>query len=130
MLRSRWTTEEGMIRVETPAVLTRILGGHSITVSRAGSETRLAESVWGSEQLAQGASEWRWIGASETLAGGSSETLQAGASEFFYLGASETFSLGASEWVRGGASEALGGASENLGGASDTFFTGASENHP
>ena len=108
-LRRRWTTEEGMIRVQTPALIRRILGGSRITVVQSGSESRLLQDQWGSELVQLGASEWRWIGASENLAAGSSETLQAGASESLYLGASETFIIGASETL--GASE-RGGSSE------------------
>jgi hypothetical protein len=118
-LRRRWTTEEGAIRVQTPALIRRILGGSRITVVQSGSESRLAHDQWGSEMLQIGASEWRWLGASESLAqgasevlqGGASETLYLGASEFsgasetLYLGASETFDFGASERLRGGSSE-------------------------
>jgi len=128
MVRQRWTTHEGMMRVETPAILTRILGGRRVTVVQSGSEARLAQEEWGSQVLQQGASEWRWIGASENMMQGSSEVLQRGSSEFFYLGsservyqgssemlylgASETFELGASERMLGGSSEGLGGSSE------------------
>jgi hypothetical protein len=120
-LRRRWATEEGVIRVETPAVIRRILGGHRITIVQAGSETRLSQEQWGSEYLQLGASEWPFAGASETLAAGASEIMQGGASEtmylgasevafqssseMFYLGASETFDFGASERLRGGSSE-------------------------
>jgi hypothetical protein len=120
-LRRRWTTEEGVIRVQTPALIRRILGGSRITVVQAGSESRLLQDQWGSEMLQIGASEWPYIGASENLAQGSSEILQGGASETlylgasesayqsssesFYLGASETFDFGASERLRGGSSE-------------------------
>jgi len=114
MIKRRWTTEEGAVRVETPAILTRILGGQQVTVVRAGSESRLATDTWGSELLQMGASEWRWVGASENMMQGSSERIQAGSSELFYLGSSETFMLGATE---------------NLGGSSD-LFSGSSEGRP
>jgi hypothetical protein len=114
MIRRRWTTGEGMVRVETPAILVRILGGARVSVVQSGSESRLAHESWGSQTLQLGASEWRWVGASENMAQGSSESIQAGASELFYLGASETFMLGSSE---------------TLGGASDLFF-GSSEGRP
>jgi hypothetical protein len=111
-LRRRWTTEEGVIRVQTPALVRRILGGSRITVVQSGSESRLAFDQWGSEALQLGASEWRWVGASENLAQGASEVLHAGASETLYLGASEfrssseSFYLGASETFDfGGSSE-------------------------
>lgn len=112
-LRRRWTTEEGVIRVQTPALIRRILGGSRITVVQSGSESRLLQDQWGSEMLQIGASEWPYIGASENLAQGSSEVHQGGASETLYLGASETsyssasFYLGASETFDfGGSSEA------------------------
>ncbi|HLY74221.1 MAG TPA: DUF4912 domain-containing protein, partial [Planctomycetota bacterium] len=134
MIRQRWTTHEGMIRVETPAILTRILGGRRVTVVQSGSEVRLAQEEWGSQVLQQGASEWRWIGASENMLQGSSEVVQRGASELFYMGSSERIYQGASETIYLGASEKLGasemmGASEMLFlGASDTFDLGSSEN--
>jgi hypothetical protein len=114
-VRHRWTTEEGAIRVETPAILTRIFGGRRVTVATSGSDERLARESWGSELLQAGASEWRWIGASETLAGGSSETLQLGATESLFIGGSETSERGGSElrW-----------------GASEHHFHGASEGKP
>lgn len=111
MVKRRWTTQEGMIRVETPAIITRVLGGRRVTVAQSGSEARLLHDQWGSEQLMQGASEWRWIGASENMMQGSSETVYQGSSEMLYLGASETFSLGSSE-IFGGASDLYGGSSE------------------
>jgi hypothetical protein len=111
-LRRRWTTEEGAVRVQTPALIRRILGGSRITVVLSGSESRLAHDQWGSEMLQIGASEWRWIGASENLAQGASEVLQGGASETLFLGgsefrsSSEQFYLGASETFGfGGSSE-------------------------
>ncbi|MBI3856029.1 MAG: DUF4912 domain-containing protein [Planctomycetes bacterium] len=104
MVRRRWTTHEGMIRVETPAVLRRVFGGSRVGVARSGSESRLDHEQGASELLQLGGSEWRWIGASENMALGSSEFLQAGGSEQLYLGSSETFMLGASE-SRGGSSE-------------------------
>jgi len=112
-LRRRWTTEEGAIRVQTPALIRRILGGSRITVVQSGSESRLAHDQWGSEMLQVGASEWRWLGASENLAQGASEVLQGGASESLYMGGSESLYLGASETFDFGASERLrGGSSE------------------
>jgi hypothetical protein len=127
MVKRRWTTTEGMIRVETPAVITRILGGRRVTVAQSGSESRLLHDQWGSEQMMQGASEWRWIGASENMAQGSSELLQIGGSETLYLGASER--AGASEMLYLGASETFGlGGSESFGSSSDMF--GSSENKP
>ncbi len=111
MIRRRWTTGEGMVRVETPAILVRILGGARVSVVQSGSESRLAQESWGSQTLQLGASEWRWIGASENMAQGSSESIQAGASELFYLGASETFMLGSSE-IQGGSSDLFFGSSE------------------
>jgi hypothetical protein len=127
MVRSRWITHEGMVRVETPAILTRILGGRRVTVVQSGSESRLAQEEWGSQVLQQGASEWRWIGASENMMQGSSEVVQRGSSELFYLGSSETvyqgssemIYLGASETFELGASERMQGGSENLGGSSE-----------
>jgi hypothetical protein len=131
MIRRRWTTEEGMTRVETPAILVRILGGRRVTVVQSGSESRLAHDVWGSEMLMQGASEWRWIGASENLQMGSSETQQLGASETFYMGSSETIRAGASEMLYLGASETFefGASERHLGGASD-LQGGSSEQRP
>jgi len=127
MVKRRWTTTEGMIRVETPAVITRILGGRRVTVAQSGSESRLLHDQWGSEQMMQGASEWRWIGASENMAQGSSELLQIGGSETLYLGASER--AGASEMLYLGASETFGlGGSESFGSSSD--MSGSSENKP
>jgi len=128
MVRQRWTTHEGMMRVETPAILTRILGGRRVTVVQSGSEARLAQEEWGSQVLQQGASEWRWIGASENMMQGSSEVLQRGSSELFYMGSSETVYQGSSEMLYLGASETfvlgasermLGGSSEGLGGSSE-----------
>jgi len=130
MIKRRWTTEEGVMRVETPAILTRILGGKRVTVAQSGSELRLAQEVWGSEMMTQGASEWRWIGASENLSLGSSEIVQQGSSETLYIGASETAAQGSSEWLYLGASETFGlGASERLG-SSDSRYLGSSENTP
>ena len=130
-LKQRWTTEEGMIRVETPAVLTRVLGGRRVTAAQFGSESRLAAEHWGSEFLQIGASEWRWIGASENFAQGSSELLQMGASETFYMGASETQYQGSSEWVYLGGSEAFElGASERVHGGASDHLGGASEERP
>ena len=106
-VRHRWTTEGGQVRVETPAILTRILGGERVTIEKSGSEERLSRESWGSETLQQGASEWRWLGASETLMAGASETQQAGASEVFYLGSSEVLLMGSSESLRQGASEGI-----------------------
>ncbi|HVR83467.1 MAG TPA: DUF4912 domain-containing protein [Planctomycetota bacterium] len=130
MIRQRWTTHEGMIRVETPAILTRILGGRRVSVVQAGSEVRLAQEEWGSQVLQQGASEWRWIGASENMLQGSSETLQRGSSELLYFGSSETVYQGSSEMLYLGASETFElGASERLLGGSETFG-GSSEERP
>jgi hypothetical protein len=127
MVKQRWITHEGMIRVETPAILTRILGGRRVTVAQSGSESRLAQEEWGSQVLQQGASEWRWIGASENMMQGSSEVVQRGSSELFYLGSSErvyqgsseSLYLGASETFELGASEGRLGSSDSLGGASE-----------
>lgn len=130
MIRRRWTTEEGMIRVETPAILTRILGGRRVVVAQGASESRVLHDVWGSEMMTQGASEWRWVGASENLAYGSSETVQLGGSETWMMGSSETIRGGASEWLMLGASESFFMGGSERGGASDAFFTGASENQP
>jgi hypothetical protein len=130
MIRQRWTTHEGMIRVETPAILTRILGGRRVTVVQSGSEARLAQEEWGSQVLQQGSSEWRWIGASENMLQGSSETVQRGSSELFYMGSSETIYQGSSEMLYLGASETFElGASERLLGGSETFG-GSSEGRP
>jgi hypothetical protein len=111
-LRRRWTTEEGVIRVHTPVLLRRILGGQRLTIIQAGSEARLHEEQWGSEMLQIGASEWPFLGASENVAMGSSEVVQGGASETLYLGASEQAFQHASEQFYLGASETFG-ASEN-----------------
>jgi hypothetical protein len=120
-VRHRWTTEEGAIRVETPAILTRILGGRRLTAAQSGSESRLAREAWGSELLQAGASEWRWIGASESLAAGSSETLQLGATETLFLGGSELSEQGGSE-LRWGASERTfpGSSDEKIGSSGVT----------
>jgi hypothetical protein len=126
MIRQRWTTHEGMIRVETPAILTRILGGRRMTIVQGGSEARLAHEEWGSQVLQLGASEWRWAGASETMMQGSSEVVQRGSSELFYLGASETVYQGSSEYL--GASERQGSSELLFLGASETFELGGSEN--
>ncbi len=123
MIKRRWTTQEGMMRVETPAILTRILGGRRVIMIQSGSESRLAHDQWGSEHLMRGASEWRWIGASENLAQGSSESVHLGASERAYLGSSETVHGGASEMLYLGASDSFAFGSSDLTG-------GSSENRP
>jgi hypothetical protein len=113
MIRHRWTTEEGAARIETPAILTRILGGARGGLEQSGSELRMRREAWGSEFLQLGASEWRWAGASETLLAGASETQFVGATETLFLGASERQALGGSEilWEQG-ASEVFAGGSE------------------
>jgi hypothetical protein len=125
MVRHTWTTEEGSARVETPAILMRILGGQRYTLKQSGSEHRLVEEAWGSEILQLGASEWRWRGASETLLAGASETQFAGATETLFLGATEAQARGASEqrWI--GASEL-----HLLGGSERVWSLGASEQIP
>ncbi|MBV8878683.1 MAG: DUF4912 domain-containing protein [Planctomycetaceae bacterium] len=131
MIRQRWTTHEGMIRVETPAIMTRILGGRRVTVVQSGSESRLAQEEWSSHILQQGASEWRWIGASENMMQGSSETLMRGSSELFYMGSSERIYQGSSEMLYLGASETFElGASERLLGGSENLYGGSSEERP
>ena len=124
MVKQRWTTHQGMIRVETPAIITRILGGRRVTVVQAGSEARLQQEEWSSQVLQQGASEWRWIGASENMMQGSSETLMRGSSELFYLGSSERLYQGSSEMLYLGASETF-----ELG-ASERYYGGSSEERP
>jgi hypothetical protein len=111
-LKRRWITEEGVIRVHTPVLLRRILGGQRLTIIQGGSEARLHEEQWGSEMLQIGASEWPFLGASENVAMGASEIVQGGASETLYLGASESAFQHASEQFYLGASETFG-ASEN-----------------
>lgn len=96
-VRHCWTTEEGSVRVETAAVLRRVLNGETVTIVRGGSEDCLARELWGSEVLQLGASEWRWSGSSELLYGGASEYRARGASEAFLLGGSERLFRGASE---------------------------------
>lgn len=131
MIRQRWTTHEGMARIETPAIITRILGGRRVSVVQAGSEARLVEDQWGSELMQQGASEWRWLGASENMLQGSSEVLQRGSSELFYLGSSERLFQGSSEMLYLGASETFSlGASERYFGSSDHHLGGSSEERP
>jgi hypothetical protein len=121
-----WITEEGRARVETDAIVGRMLGQVWAAGMQAGSEARLVSGLGASEWLAAGASEWRWIGASEARLGGASERIFLGASEWRYLGGSET--LGASERLFMGASGMLGasegwqaggalGGSEGLGPA-------------
>jgi hypothetical protein len=134
-VRHRWTTEEGHVRVDTPAVLTRILGGRRVVTAKGASEERLAQELWGSEVLVGGASEYRWTGASESLLAGSSETLQFGGSETLLAGGSEWIFQAASESLFQGASQAAQrGASEHRwGGASELYgpdLPGASENRP
>jgi hypothetical protein len=125
MVRQRWATEEGAVRVQTPAILTRILGGQRFTLQQSGSEQRMVGDVWGSEFVQLGASERRWIGGSETLLGGASETQALGASETLFLGASEIRSLGGSELRWGGASEL-----HLIGGSETIWGLGASEGMP
>ncbi len=125
MVRHRWTTEEGMARVESPAILMRILGGQRFTMQQSGSEQRLAEEVWGSEALQRGASEWLWRGASETLLQGSSETQFVGSTETLFMGATEIHGQGASEQRWMGASEL-----HLLGGSEIVWGLGASEHVP
>lgn len=124
VVRHRWTTGGVSVRVQTPAILTRIQGGERVTVEVSGSEQRLSREAWGSEWLQAGASEWRWSGASETLL--------AGASELQATGASERLWLGASEIVRGGASERRWGGGSELWaeGASDARLSGSSGSLP
>jgi hypothetical protein len=115
MLRHRWTTEEGSARIETPAILTRILGGTRVVMEQSGSELRMRREAWGSESLQGGASEWRWVGASEIHLGGASETLFGGATETLFIGASERVVLGGSEGLwKQGSSELYGGGSEEV----------------
>lgn len=111
-LRSRWVTEEGTARVETPEILMKILGGRNAAVLMVGSERRLAKEEWGSEFLQRGASEWRWIGASENMLQGASESLMQGGTETLFLGATEIQALGGSEQGRLGSSESVGGSSD------------------
>src|SRR6185436_19085154 len=70
IIRHRWSTGEVAGRVETPVILTRILGGERRTVEVGGSEQHQLREAWGSEWLQVGASEWRFAGASETLFAG------------------------------------------------------------
>lgn len=131
MIKQRWTTHEGYARVETPAIITRILGGRRVTVVQSGSESRLQHEEWSSQVLQQGASEWRWIGASENMLQGSSETLMRGSSELFYIGSSERLYQGSSEMLYLGASETFGlGGSEGRIGSSDSVLGGSSEERP
>jgi hypothetical protein len=115
-----WLTERGGARVETLAIVQRILQGYGAGVARGGSEARLRGESWASEALQSGASEWRWLSASEVRLAGASEVLAVGASESRYLGASELLLAGAGEALFVGASERVG-ASELLllGGASE-----------
>jgi hypothetical protein len=119
-----WMSGEGGERVDTPAILARILGGYRTHVVPVGSEGRLDRGAWSSEWLQRGASEWRWLGGGEAALGGASELARLGASELGWLGASEQRLVGASERRLGGASEGRfaewrpSGASEWLGGAS------------
>jgi len=115
-----WPAEAGGVRVETPAILRRILQGYSTRVVPGGSEARLIGESWASEALQQGASEWTWLAGSEARLAGASELLYLGASEARYLGASESLGQGASESLALGAAELGFGASERLlGGASE-----------
>ncbi len=126
----RWTVRRQTViaggggRVETSAILLRILGGSRTVVERSGSEERLASAVWGSEEVLRGASEWHWGGATESILSGASETLRAGATEALFGGASEARRIGTSESSWAGASETV------LGGASGVFWPGASEERP
>jgi hypothetical protein len=106
-VRHRWTTEEGHVRVESSAVLRRVLGGETVTLVRGGSEERLHRELFGSEVLQLGASEWRWKGSSELLYAGSSEYVARGASEAMMLGGSEHVPWGASERRLGSSGEGL-----------------------
>lgn len=120
-----WLTGAGSARLETAAILRRILQGYSTRAVPGGSETRLIGESWASEALQLGASEWSWLGASEARLAGASELLHLGASESRYLGASEMLAIGASEslalWASGigsaGGSALLGGS--DFGGASE-----------
>ncbi|MBI3630408.1 MAG: DUF4912 domain-containing protein [Candidatus Rokubacteria bacterium] len=117
-----WLTERGGTRVETLAIVQRILQGYRAGVARGGSEARLMGESWASEALQGGASEWRWLGASEVRLAGASEVLAVGASERRYLGASEFPLAGAGEALFVGASERVG--------ASELLLAGASEARP
>jgi hypothetical protein len=121
MMRKSWTTEEGRVVVETPAILRSILGGQRVVWEQSGSEARMLKETWGSEMLQRGASEWAWRGASETLMAGASETEFVGGTETLYLGGTESQFRGASEQWWFGASETLGG------GASEQSHLGGSE---
>jgi len=119
-----WATEGGRVRVDTEAILARIVRGYRAAALGVGSESRLLEAAWGSEALQAGASEWLWLRGSEAWLGGASAMRWLGASEWLWLGASEfargagseQLVEGASEWWWPGASAWwLGGASEGLG---------------
>jgi hypothetical protein len=125
MVRHQWTTEGGSVRVQTPAILQRILGGRRATLTQGGSEERMGEEMWGSELVQLGASEWRWLGASETMLAGASEVVQAGASETLFLGATEVSAAGASEQRWMGASEI-----SYLGDSGSVRTLGGSEERP
>jgi hypothetical protein len=106
---------------------------HHSWIARAGVAVRTvgaaACTAGGSEQMALGASELRWLAASELRLGGASELYRLGASELRYLGASERLYAGASEWRAKGASELryLGASEWRERGASEARYAGASE---
>jgi hypothetical protein len=99
------------------------------TVEVAGGVERDDSVVGQWEQVAPGASEWRFVGASERRWLGASELLGRGGSEAWLMGASERFFKGASERLYRGASERLyrGASERRLGGASEGRLGGASE---
>jgi hypothetical protein len=89
----------------------------------------VAQAPGGSEGLALGASERRWMVGSEVRLAGASEVFRVGASEFRYLGASEVMLAAGSEVrLRGASERRLVGAAERLArGASESLLAGASE---
>ncbi len=121
-----WVTDEEAERVDTPAIVARILRGYRTRVAPVGSEARLDRAAWSSEWLQRGASEWRWLAGGEAELGGASELARLGASELRFLGASELGWPGASEQRFLGASERLLGGASELGGGSEGRFAESS----
>jgi hypothetical protein len=122
-----WLTGAGSARLETAAILRRILQGYSTRAVPGGAETRLIGESWASEALQLGASEWSWLGASEARLAGASELLHLGASESRYLGASEMLAIGASEMLAVGASESLALWASGIGSAGGSELLGTSD---
>lgn len=89
VVRYAWGAAGGSLRVETEAILRRIVAGYRVLSATSGSEERWVREAWSSESLALGASEGAWLGASEAVLGGASETLSLESSPLQWRGGSE-----------------------------------------